>query len=145
MEKSVSKLSVSCAGTAKAACDSSRDASSIESWERVAIAAAFSAAEMAACCCISLRQLERVFKDQFRTTPKCWARRLRCSLAKELLAKGWTNKAVAQELRFHDASHLCHEFRLQYGATPRDFAPSLNTSRRENCNCPGQLLLQLHP
>jgi len=143
MEPSAPNHAVSDVRVAKKIGGTSCPLSAVGSWERVAIAASFRPVDMAARCGISLRQLERVFIERFHTTPKSWARKLRCNLARDLLAKGWTNKAVAQELRFSDASHLCHEFRLEFGATPRDLASSLNTSRRENYDRTGQLFLQL--
>lgn len=78
---------------------------------------------MAALCSISLRQLERFFIASFKKTPKGWTRELRCKLARQLLAQGWKNEAVATELNFANASHLCHEFRRLYGLPPRGFAP----------------------
>ena len=83
-----------------------------------------------ALCDISLRQLERYFVVNFRKTPKCWTRELRCKLASQLLAKGWTNKAVAEQLHFANASHLCREFRNLYGLAPRDVA--VTSRRKEN-------------
>jgi len=57
-------------------------------------------------------------------TPSAWPRELRCRVARELLEKGWRNKAVAVELNFASDSHLCHEFRRMYGVPPRTFAPT---------------------
>jgi AraC-like DNA-binding protein len=100
----------------------SRHLSIIDSWEVLAREAEFRPIAMAARCSSSLRQLERFFAANFRKTPKVWARELRCKLATELLAQGWTNKAVATELDFANESHLCHEFRRVYGVAPRSFA-----------------------
>jgi transcriptional regulator GlxA family with amidase domain len=96
----------------------------IQDWESMARQAKFHPAGMAALCCISLRQMERFFVKRFNKTPIVWTRELRCQQARQLIAKGWTNKAVAIELGFANESHLCHEFRRVYGSAPRSFAPT---------------------
>src|SRR5262245_21851044 len=107
----------------------SRQLSHIDSWEDVARQANFQPATMAGLCSISLRQLERFFIAHFAKTPREWTRELRCELARQLIAKGWTNKAVVIELSFANPSHLCHEFRRLYGVPPRDFAPTYRDSK----------------
>src|SRR4051812_11990658 len=96
----------------------------IDQWERVALQARFQPSEMAALCWVSLRQLERHFTKQFQQTPREWARALRCRMARDLIAKGWSNKAVAFELHFSNESHLCHEFSTHYSQPPQAFGPS---------------------
>ena len=95
----------------------------IADWERVALEARFQPSEMAALCWISLRQLERHFAKQFQQTPRAWTRELRCRPARELIVKGWSNKAVTFELYFSNESHLCHEFSSHYGQPPQAFDP----------------------
>lgn len=99
----------------------------IEQWEPVAQAARFQPSGMAALCWVSLRQLERHFIKRFQQTPGKWTRALRCRLARELIAKGWSNKAAAFELHFSNESHLCHEFMIHYGQSPQAFGPSFST------------------
>jgi transcriptional regulator GlxA family with amidase domain len=96
----------------------------IGDWQTLAHRAKFRPASMAALCCISLRQLERHFANQFHTTPRSWTQHLRLRLAKELLSRGFTNKAVVAELGFTDNAHLCREFKKRCGNTPRCYAPS---------------------
>ncbi len=95
----------------------------IQDWEKLAKQAEFQPATMAALCPISLRQMERFFAERFAKTPRKWARTLKCRLARQLIAEGWSNKAVAAELRFGNQSHLCHEFKRLYGVSPQTFAP----------------------
>ena len=83
---------------------------------------------MAGLCSVSLRQLERFFVERFNKTPIGWTRELRCRMARELIDKGWTGKAVAAELHFTNDSHLCNEFRRIYGVSPRAFAPTYRKS-----------------
>jgi transcriptional regulator GlxA family with amidase domain len=95
----------------------------IQSWEEVARKAKFQPAAMAALCSVSLRQLERHFKNHFRKTPRQWARDLRCQLAQKLIAQGSSNKCVVAELGFTDNAHLCREFKKMRGTTPQSHAP----------------------
>src|SRR6185369_5035165 len=101
-----------------------RRRAAVEQWETLARAADFQPATMANLCRISLRQLERIFSEQFQKTPGAWTRQLQCRLAQELIASGYSTKAAAAELKFADQSHFCHEFRKVFGASPQAFAPS---------------------
>jgi transcriptional regulator GlxA family with amidase domain len=94
-----------------------------QSWEDLARAARFQPAAMASLCSVSLRQLERHFKNHFRKTPRQWARGLRWRLAQKLIAQGRSNKWVVAELGFTDNAHLCREFKKLCGATPQSHAP----------------------
>jgi AraC-like DNA-binding protein len=95
----------------------------VKDWEKLARDAKFQPGSMAVSCCVSLRQLERIFAQKFHRTPYSWARELRCRRAKELISEGWSIKAVVDELGFANESHLCHEFKKLYGVTPHTFAP----------------------
>jgi len=97
--------------------------SRVRDWEKLARRAKFHPATMAALCFVSLRQVERFFRQRFGRTPTAWTRQLRCRLAKELISKGYSSKAVVLDLHFTDHSHLCHEFKRVYGAPPQFFAP----------------------
>ncbi len=97
--------------------------SRVPNWEKLARDSKFQPAVMAARCTVSLRHLERFFAEHFKTTPRRWTRELRCGIARRLIAEGWLNKAVVDELGFADESHLCHEFKTFYGVSPQTFAP----------------------
>jgi AraC family transcriptional regulator, carnitine catabolism transcriptional activator len=96
----------------------------IKQWEDVARAAEFQPANVAALCSISDRQLQRFFQQSLQMTPRRWLRELQCKLAKDLIAKGYSNKAVAAELKFASESHFCREFKKVHGASPQSFAPT---------------------
>lgn len=95
----------------------------VEDWEGLARVARFQPAILAQLCRVSLRQLERFFLLRFGQPPGIWMRELKCRLARELIARGWPNKAVFQELSFGNESHLCHEFQRFFGVSPQKFAP----------------------
>jgi AraC-like DNA-binding protein len=73
--------------------------------------------------------MERFFDNKYGLTPGRWLRQLRCDFAVQLISKGWANKAVALELGFGNAAHLCHEFKSIYGLAPQHFAPSQGKTR----------------
>lgn len=102
----------------------------IQDWEKLAAEAKFHPAVMAAMCPVSLRQLERFFSEQFRQSPGKWSRELKCRLARELVAKGWSNKAIVSELGFGNESHLCHEFKRVYGVSPQRLAPLYGSGQK---------------
>ena len=96
--------------------------STIEDWAGLARKADFNAVQLASLCHVSSRQLERFFQETVHLTPSQWLRRLQCVLAGELLARGYSTKAVAAELKFANASHFCHVFKKHFGVAPGNFA-----------------------
>jgi AraC-like DNA-binding protein len=107
----------------------------IQDWEGLAIDAGYEPATIAALCPISLRQLERFFKLHFGKSPRAWAVELQCRRARELIERGYSNKAVVIELNFADESHLCHAFKKLYGCPPQTFAPLYGRSVAQNQEC----------
>ena len=97
--------------------------SRIRDWEALARQAHFQPGLMADLCPVSLRQMQRFFVRRFERTPRQWTRELRCRLAHQLIAQGWSSKAVIEELGFAGGSHLSREFRKFYGAAPQTCAP----------------------
>jgi len=65
----------------------------------------------------------------FHTTPRRWLKEVKCRLARDLIAQGWSSKAVAEKLSFVDSSNLCHAFKQFYGVAPQAFAPRYKTKR----------------
>src|SRR6516225_1223617 len=92
----------------------------IGDWEKLGREAHFDAAALAVLCGVSLRHLERYFRRRFQCRPRDWLARLRCRLVRELLDKGFYENAIAEDLCFADGSHLCHQFKRIYGASPRN-------------------------
>src|SRR5512133_2586289 len=114
--------------------------SKVQDWESIAVRANFQPARMAAICSVSLRQLERFFRDHFKQMPRDWVRELRCRLAHHRFEEGFTNKAVTTDLHFGNASQLCHDFKRYYGISPQTTGP-----RRLSCvrKAPPRALEQL--
>lgn len=94
-----------------------------EEWEQVAKEADFNPGKMATLCCVSERQLQRLFRKHLGCTPSHWLRELQCRLAKQLISQGYSNKAAAAELKFATESHLCREFKKVFGTSPQTFSP----------------------
>jgi AraC-like DNA-binding protein len=109
----------------------------IKDWETLAQEAGFVPAVMADLCLVSLRQLERFFKQKFNSTPRKWTRELRCRIAVTLISQGWSTKAVAGELKYANESHFCHEFKKSRGVPSQSFAPAYraksNVAFRPEC------------
>ena len=83
-----------------------------------------SAAELAARARLSLRQLQKLFKDQVGITPR-WAlrrRRLQEAALRLERGKGPTLAELAAELGYADHAHLTRDFRAATGRTPSSFA-----------------------
>ena len=107
----------------------------IEDLELFAVRADYKPCKMSEYCGLTLRQMERRFQREFGLTPSAWIRKFRCALALKLIAQGYKNKAVVNELKFGNDAQLCHDFRRVYGAPPQSFAPPHNLSgqvRRES-------------
>jgi AraC-like DNA-binding protein len=96
--------------------------STTDKWINLARKAKFQPSNLAALCSVSLRQLERFFVHHFAKTPARWLRECRCRRARQLISQGYSTRAVIDQLHFTDHSHLCHEFKQFYGATPKSFA-----------------------
>ena len=93
-------------------------------WERLVPMAHYSAKELARLCQLSVRQLQRVFRRQFRCTPQNWLNEQRLRAAGPLLRSGFPVKVVALELGFKQTSHFCREFKSYHQITPSRFADS---------------------
>jgi AraC-like DNA-binding protein len=100
----------------------------IPDWEKLAKEAKFKPSTMAALCPVSLRHMQRFFENEFKKTPRQWARELRCGIALRLIREGWSNKAIVAELHFADESHFCHEFKRVFGFSPQSCATVYGSS-----------------
>lgn len=79
----------------------------------------FSVLDLARELHVSARHLERLFRDEFGTSPSEFARRLRLKRAHELLVETTQPiSEVALETGFADGSHFSRRFRDAYGKSP---------------------------
>jgi AraC family carnitine catabolism transcriptional activator len=67
---------------------------------------------------ISLRQLQRLFRQQIGCPPRAWLREERLQAAHRLLFESATIKEVSLTLSFRQPSQFCRDFRKRFGCTP---------------------------
>lgn len=88
------------------------------------------AAQLARIGALSLRSLHRLFERAVGVSPKWVIRRARVHEAAERVAGGaridWAG--LAQELGYHDQSHLIRDFRDEMGETPAAYAARCRAS-----------------
>jgi len=91
---------------------------------------------------LSIRNLQRMFRQRIGVSPKLYARIVRFESALKTKAsspdKSWT--AVAQQFGYHDQMHMIHDFRQLSGETPTGilgqmetvFAPQIHFPQRQD-------------
>jgi AraC-like DNA-binding protein len=97
-----------------------------QDWEQLAFQAEFKPSRMACLCALSERQMQRIF-NFWSVFGNGWSIR---PLAKDLILKGYSSKAVAAELKFANESHFCREFKKRFGNPPTHFSPNRHHSLR---------------
>lgn len=85
------------------------------------VAAAPTITELASLCHLSSRQLMRAFQATHGCSIGIYVARRRVELAKRLLAKGDSIKAIAHTLGFSSPSSFTYSFRRETGFTPHQF------------------------
>ena len=93
----------------------------IQDWETLARKAGHRPAALARLVGVSVRQLQRVFREQRACTPREWLVQSRLRHAAELLRQGKSDKEVAAAVGFQTASSLCHFFQQTTGGTPQEY------------------------
>jgi AraC-like DNA-binding protein len=93
----------------------------VQDWGALARKANYNSRRLAACCRVSLRQLERYCKASLHLAPKEWLRAIRLEDAQKLLLEGLSIKEVAAALGYKQVSHFCREFKRNIGCTPNHF------------------------
>ncbi|HWX20796.1 MAG TPA: helix-turn-helix domain-containing protein [Candidatus Binatia bacterium] len=79
----------------------------------------FKIAPIAKRCGLCERQFLRQFRRRYGRTPQSYFNRLRLGLFAEGRRAGKSDKELAQELSFWDASHLCHFVKHHLKITPK--------------------------
>jgi transcriptional regulator GlxA family with amidase domain len=92
-------------------------------WEGLAVKCRGNVDSMAATILISRKTVERHFHDKWKMSPARWAKKRLLEKAMLLIQQGYSNKAIASDLKMCNESWLCREFRKAYGAPPQAFRP----------------------
>jgi transcriptional regulator GlxA family with amidase domain len=103
-----------------------------QEWEVLAEEARFNARNLARLCNVSVRQLQRVFRRRFSSSPQLWLNEQRMASARELLLAGHSVKQVTFELSFKQPSHFCRIFKSFNQLTPSEFV-SIRTMTDREC------------
>jgi AraC-like DNA-binding protein len=90
----------------------------IKDWQELAIKVDWSASRLAQECGVSLRTLERHFRDQLHVSPKTWLVEERDKKAIELLKNGFSIKEAAANTGYQNTSTFCREFKRRQGQSP---------------------------
>ena len=86
--------------------------------------------ELAKLAGMSIRQLERRFKETLKTTPQHYILKLRILEACDLLANSrMTITEIALQVGFYDHSSFSRKFSSMIGSTPRDYRKRRNGGR----------------
>ena len=87
-------------------------------WEELAARAVYKPSGIAKLTQVSLRTLQRHFKNNYHVTISDWLRSLRLNEAYCRLNSGQTVKEVAYGLGYKQLSHFSREFKKMYGVAP---------------------------
>ena len=90
-------------------------------WFRLTPRAAYKVQNLARICGISVRQLERMFQEDFGRAPKAWMVEQRMIAARHLLMESGSVNMTAKALGYSDSSAFSRDFRNAYGLTPTEF------------------------
>jgi AraC-like DNA-binding protein len=90
----------------------------VADWELAARMACFSGPELARQCHVSLRHLQRHFRENYGLKLRQWLNQLRLTRAFHLIREGARVKEVAFTLGYKQLSHFSREFKLYHGMTP---------------------------
>lgn len=93
----------------------------IADWGDRARKAEYSAHKLAKLCGVSLRSLERFFKQTKATSPHQWLQLQRLLQAKSILMELDSIKEAADTLGYKQANHFSREFKKHFGGTPSSF------------------------
>lgn len=102
----------------------------VKNWPELAREANWRADKLANLCGVSVRTLERHFRQELGKSPKTWLSGQRQKQVIELLLDGSTVKETANCLDYKHPSHLTNEFKKHWGCCPTNKV----TLVREKCN-----------
>lgn len=94
------------------------NAISKDQWVVFGVESRFRVRELAKLSRTSERGLEIHFRNEFKSSPKIWLRKLRVCFAAQRIRCGHCLKAVAADLYYSSSSHLIADFKSFFGYTP---------------------------
>jgi AraC-like DNA-binding protein len=89
-----------------------------KNWSALAQEANYSTEALASLCGLSIRQLERNFKQTMAQSPKQWLNALRLEAARKLLQDGGSVKEAALSFGYKHPHHFSRDFRKFFGVSP---------------------------
>ena len=85
-----------------------------------------SIAAIARYCGVSVRQLERIFRQTLDETPVAACRRMRLNYGRQLLTASFRSiTEIAHTTGFSDTAHFSREFRKEFGTPPQQYRRSI--------------------
>ena len=92
-----------------------------KSWEQLAEQAHYRPHALARLSGISMRTLQRYFRDRYECTVSSWLRELRLERGRRKLLEEESVKKVAFDLGYKQPSHFTRDFKERFGVPPRSF------------------------
>jgi AraC-like DNA-binding protein len=99
----------------------------VDDWPELARKASYSTAKLAKLCGVSVRSLERFFRENKATTPQQWLHLQRLLQARSILLESDSIKQAAVMLGYKQASHFSREFKKHFGGSPSSFLNEIMT------------------
>jgi AraC-like DNA-binding protein len=96
-------------------------------WEELAVRAGYKPSELARLTQVSLRTLQRHFRDHYNVTISEWLRTIRLREAYNRIKDGKSVKEVAYTLEYKQLSHFSREFKRMYDIAPSCLSGSTAT------------------
>jgi AraC-like DNA-binding protein len=93
----------------------------LEFWSHLARIAGYDERKIAGQCQITVRQLQRRFRQELGRSPEAWLLELRMLDAGKLLLNATQIKTVVIQLGFKQESHFFRTFKATYKMTPTEF------------------------
>jgi AraC-like DNA-binding protein len=110
----------------------------VRDWAELAHNANYGVHEIADRCEVSVRQLERFFRERTGESPHVWVNKVRQERAIAMLKDGFMVKEAAVNLGYKSVAHFSREFKRFHGfppsrhRLPSAFLPSLPMSHSDN-------------
>lgn len=108
----------------------------IVDWQERARLAKYDRAGMAESCGVSVRHLDRYFKERFGCTLQMWLDDLKLLASRAMLLSGLPAKNVALSCGYKQATHFYRKFKEKFHLTPLECA----VLYQQSGECPPQIV-----